>query len=457
MKAITVSAVIANFKSLPMKNTILLYLVSLACSTLAQSVYYTTEYYHLAKDSSKLELNRLVANEYFNGRQPSFNKTLLNYNPLTVGMYFPWSRFFRDITDVREQFRGDFDQPDITLLRDTFEGDNYDQKFKLSYSGDSLFVRALQFDYDPSLTSDSLIIMRSSKIDDFYDPDDNEVKRYSYDSLTNEFVLQIDENTCEQFCESTVITDNDTLFISLDTTGFTTINGKRHYSFYEHKIEKNKFGYIKSVQDTYMKCVDENCTSYERADSTIEVVEYNAKGNLTNYQFYTTIRNEKNEPIFHKVEEIDITRVDGGDITKVVQKLDSSMLDFIYIKSLERHIYIVENYSLSYELNQFGDSILIDSIVSYFGLPEGVVLNIEEEKQITIQTNIFPNPSTGIVNIQVENNMPFTAEVFDIQGRDIRKEKGIGELQLSNLEKGSYIIKLITSQGVSTQRIEVIE
>ena len=114
----------------------------------------------------------------------------------------------------------------------------------------------------------------------------------------------------------------------------------------------------------------------------------------------------------------------------------------------------IDNYSIGYKIDRTtGLEIITDSMVmhrDYLAASNNKLIN----KNVA---SVFPNPSTGTFTIQVENNSLFNTELFDMQGRVIRKDEGIGELQLSNLEKGSYIIKVISSQGVSTQRIEVVE
>ncbi len=56
---------------------------------------------------------------------------------------------------------------------------------------------------------------------------------------------------------------------------------------------------------------------------------------------------------------------------------------------------------------------------------------------------IFPNPGTGVVNIEIENAGNVNMEVYDIQGRLIEDfKKADGHIQLYFAKKGVYIVKI---------------
>ena len=86
--------------------------------------------------------------------------------------------------------------------------------------------------------------------------------------------------------------------------------------------------------------------------------------------------------------------------------------------------------------------------------------NAEENAQI----NIFPNPSTGKINLLIEN-LKYTdrqnfIEVFDVLGRSVFKETIYGIngstnsiLNLQHLSNGSYTVKLKTSEKIYTSKV----
>jgi len=85
--------------------------------------------------------------------------------------------------------------------------------------------------------------------------------------------------------------------------------------------------------------------------------------------------------------------------------------------------------------------------------PSGTLRSQLFEEEITEETtqsfDIFPNPSTGIVQISLEDeSLNYSALVKDITGKIIINEKGIignHKLDLSGLKEGIYFIELITS------------
>jgi hypothetical protein len=74
--------------------------------------------------------------------------------------------------------------------------------------------------------------------------------------------------------------------------------------------------------------------------------------------------------------------------------------------------------------------------------------------------NIFPCPTTGILNINVPNMTEiFDIEVFNINGENVFLQKfgktmaGIKAIDLSNNPKGLYIVKIITSDNIQEEKI----
>ena len=71
--------------------------------------------------------------------------------------------------------------------------------------------------------------------------------------------------------------------------------------------------------------------------------------------------------------------------------------------------------------------------------------------------NVFPIPSTYNVNIVYENSEEVSAELLDINGREIQRFKFINStiMNLSELRKGNYILNLNTSKGFISKKIIV--
>lgn len=80
--------------------------------------------------------------------------------------------------------------------------------------------------------------------------------------------------------------------------------------------------------------------------------------------------------------------------------------------------------------------------------------NISEiiKKQIAI----YPNPSTnGSVQINFGELKVSTVNIFDISGKEIAKYQKGKSLTLNNLQKGIYLLQVVTDEGSATKRIEI--
>ena len=84
----------------------------------------------------------------------------------------------------------------------------------------------------------------------------------------------------------------------------------------------------------------------------------------------------------------------------------------------------------------------------------------------TIETNpqshvtIYPNPSSSIVNIELNqtNNEKLTGELFDLLGKSILKVDIIdnkGNFSVGGLSKGIYFLKIYTVEGIKNHKIIV--
>ena len=70
---------------------------------------------------------------------------------------------------------------------------------------------------------------------------------------------------------------------------------------------------------------------------------------------------------------------------------------------------------------------------------------------------IYPNPTTGIFTIQSSLEDAINVQLFDILGKQVLKtfkiEKGIINIDVSDLSKGIYLLKLINKRGSTTQKL----
>ena len=70
---------------------------------------------------------------------------------------------------------------------------------------------------------------------------------------------------------------------------------------------------------------------------------------------------------------------------------------------------------------------------------------------------MYPNPSSSIVNISSDvNAIISTIEMLDLNGRVIKSQKinaTEGQISVSDLATGMYMMKITTDQGVAVKKI----
>jgi hypothetical protein len=78
-----------------------------------------------------------------------------------------------------------------------------------------------------------------------------------------------------------------------------------------------------------------------------------------------------------------------------------------------------------------------------------------EDIQSNINWQLFPNPTTGILEIQTDENTPFTlVAVIDIFGRHLIEQEinSDGSIDLSNLPNGVYIVSVLSKERKTYQK-----
>ena len=78
--------------------------------------------------------------------------------------------------------------------------------------------------------------------------------------------------------------------------------------------------------------------------------------------------------------------------------------------------------------------------------PALIINDVKKQKAI-----LYPNPTNGILNIGNENLTKI--QIFDLTGSIIKEFNPSSQINLSNLDKGIYLIKLISEDGILTDKI----
>jgi len=73
---------------------------------------------------------------------------------------------------------------------------------------------------------------------------------------------------------------------------------------------------------------------------------------------------------------------------------------------------------------------------------DGSDLMVDVHELAGQEINIFPNPTTGLVIIDLEDSKYITLSLFDINGKRLMNEQPIKKLDLTNYDNGIYLLKI---------------
>ena len=101
-------------------------------------------------------------------------------------------------------------------------------------------------------------------------------------------------------------------------------------------------------------------------------------------------------------------------------------------------------------------AIVIDNATSQIVNAKEVALNTTLSVNSVTETkfNIYPNPTKGLVYINTLN--PVSIDVIDVLGKVVFSTKNInnaGNIDLSSLQKGVYLVKISNESGSEIKKI----
>jgi hypothetical protein len=118
--------------------------------------------------------------------------------------------------------------------------------------------------------------------------------------------------------------------------------------------------------------------------------------------------------------------------------------------------YIITRTSISNEFGTEINAVYVDKGVVFDGSPvEKKLLIPAEGTRVEEQTFvIYPNPSSGMVNINTNGALPETIQVYNLAGVKVFEQcKGLDSIDLSSLLRGVYTIKIYSGDKTEVYRI----
>lgn len=157
----------------------------------------------------------------------------------------------------------------------------------------------------------------------------------------------------------------------------------------------------------------------------------------SNYDYFVRRRNNQYEFIFENIQlPFDDANNDGYVLYKIKLK-NNLTLGATFTN--QANIYFDFNFPIITNIESTTISALSTS-------------NFDEDK-----IKIYPNPTSGILNIQTDTISEFTIEIFDLIGKKIGQFKNQNQLDISNYNAGMYLIKITDLQFNKTTTQKVIK
>ncbi|WP_420572106.1 T9SS type A sorting domain-containing protein [Kordia sp.] len=153
---------------------------------------------------------------------------------------------------------------------------------------------------------------------------------------------------------------------------------------------------------------------------------------------YTTEPNADNDPNQNGIYEYGNTTTNGtGGLTGTIIYIgtDTSFTD-TYTSGNYYKIYAVDK-----AFNYSNELIISDATLSV-------------EENITSTFKIYPNPSTGILNIQTNTTDSASVDVYDMFGKKVVTSNNVNNtIDISNLKNGMYIVRITTNNKSVTKKV----
>ena len=143
---------------------------------------------------------------------------------------------------------------------------------------------------------------------------------------------------------------------------------------------------------------------------------------------------------------VSTTGTNTADFTHTIYSGTAAQASY-YLKSFDLSAFAGQNIYIAFRHYNCTDVywMLIDDLQVIAGQHAGIS-NVADAN-----VELYPNPVANVLNIQAEGVQEVS--VIDVNGRTIMTEKNVSTINMSNLANGVYYVRVITNNGVATQKI----
>jgi choice-of-anchor B domain-containing protein len=110
----------------------------------------------------------------------------------------------------------------------------------------------------------------------------------------------------------------------------------------------------------------------------------------------------------------------------------------------------------TYPFLKDGKVLVSDMQNGFYVFDVSTIVSVKENDDRNKIVQLYPNPTNGLLNIKLNDNLFHEVEIIDCQGKNVYENNRVKNnltIDLSKLSKGIYLTKTSTSKGISVQKI----
>ena len=128
--------------------------------------------------------------------------------------------------------------------------------------------------------------------------------------------------------------------------------------------------------------------------------------------------------------------------------------------SIDLDDYIGRNIKIGFRgYNAVGEWLAFDWFVDDVKVVPTDTVDVSVNELAALRLNVYPNPAKDIVHIEAAQAIQMV-QLMDIRGVVLEERKaGVNQVELSleGYSEGVYVVRVVTEDGVATQKINLIE
>lgn len=210
----------------------------------------------------------------------------------------------------------------------------------------------------------------------------------------------------------------------------------------------------------YLDCVDNMLTSIDVSNNILlEYLDVSSGGDVYPMNHFTEIdlSNNPNIDTLHAVGGITKINLNNGNnnpnmFINIIATYQDTDPDEIYghtcievddVELAQNNQYPYSEWTVYHAYMTY----------SYTNDVETCVLNVTSFEENKI--NIYPNPVSDVLYFETADTAIEKVILYDTLGRKVTEQNNIDNISVSDLQKGSYILKIFSDKGVQTETIIV--